>query len=72
VSVTGPTDGYRGSGGGNGNEVETANFNRQGTTKKGNVRFNAVAPTEYTVQVIAPGFGRVAKNIDVQDHGTLN
>src|SRR4029077_11396835 len=45
-------------------------FYRQGTTKKGNVRFNAVAPTEYTVQVIAPGFGRVAKHIDVQDHGT--
>ena len=45
-------------------------FYRQGTTKKGNVRFNAVAPTEYTVQVIAPGFGRVAKNIEVQDHGT--
>src|SRR5467141_1044078 len=38
--------------------------------KKGNVRFNAVAPTEYTVQVIAPGFGRVAKNVDVQEHGT--
>ena len=45
-------------------------FYRQGTTKKGNVRFNAVAPTEYTIQVIAPGFGRVAKNIDAQDHGT--
>jgi len=45
-------------------------FYRQGTTKKGNVRFNAVARTEYTIQVIAPGFERVAKNIDVQDRGT--
>jgi len=70
VSVTGP----------DGGAIEEAavvtvmksngQFYRQGTTKKGNVRFNAVAPTEYTVQVIAPGFGRVAKNIDVQEHGT--
>src|SRR5258708_33184257 len=45
-------------------------FYRQGTTKKGNVRFNAVAPTEYTVQVIAPGFERITKNIDIQDRGT--
>ena len=70
VSVTGP----------DGGAIEEAavvtvmksngKFYRQGTTKKGNVRFNAVAPTEYTVQVIAPGFGRVAKNVDVQEHGT--
>src|SRR5712664_2970243 len=70
VSVTGP----------DGGAIEEAavvtvmksngQFYRQGTTKKGNVRFNAVAPTEYTVQVIAPGFGRVAKNVDVQEHGT--
>jgi tetratricopeptide (TPR) repeat protein len=45
-------------------------FYRQGTTEKGNVRFDAVAPTEYTIQVIAPGFGRVTKNIDAQDRGT--
>ncbi len=70
VSVTGP-------GGGAIEEAavvtvmkSNGQFYRQGTTKKGNVRFNAVAPTEYTVQVIAPGFGRVAKNIDVQEHGT--
>src|SRR5260370_23001116 len=36
-------------------------FYRQGTTEKGNVRFNAVAPTEYTIQAIAPGFERVEK-----------
>jgi len=70
VSVTGP----------DGGAIEEAavvtvmksngQFYRQGTTKKGNVRFNAVAPSEYTVQVIAPGFGRVTKNIDVQEHGT--
>jgi Tfp pilus assembly protein PilF len=45
-------------------------FYRQGTTKKGTVRFDAVAPTEYTIQVIAPGFERVAKNIDAQNQGT--
>src|SRR5712692_10421996 len=37
-------------------------FYRQGTTEKGNVRFNAVAPTEYTIQVIAPGFERDRKS----------
>ncbi len=46
-------------------------FYRQGMTKKGNVRFNAVAPTEYTIQVVAPGFGRVAKHIDAQRTGEL-
>src|SRR5260370_11623924 len=45
-------------------------FYRQGTTEKGNVRFNAVAPTEYTIQVIAPGFERVEKSIDAQNQGT--
>jgi tetratricopeptide (TPR) repeat protein len=45
-------------------------FYRQGTTEKGNVRFDAVAPTEYTIQVIAPGFERITKNIDAQDRGT--
>src|SRR6267378_83699 len=70
VSVTGPDGGAI-----EGAAVVTVmkwngQFYRQGTTKKGNVRFNAVAPTEYTIQVIATGFGRVAKNIDAQDHGT--
>src|SRR5260370_42072708 len=45
-------------------------FYRQGTTEKRNVRFNAVAPTEYTIQVIAPGFERVEKSIDAQNQGT--
>src|SRR5258708_6218344 len=47
-------------------------FYRQGTTEKGNVRFNAVAPTEYTIQVIAPGFERVQNNIDAQNQPTAD
>jgi tetratricopeptide (TPR) repeat protein len=39
---------------------------RQGTAKAGHVRFNDVAPTEYAIQVVAPGFGKVVKQIDAQ------
>jgi tetratricopeptide (TPR) repeat protein len=39
-------------------------FYRQGTTKAGYVRFNDVAPTEYTVQVVAPAYEKALKQVD--------
>jgi len=40
---------------------------RRETAKNNYIRFNAIAPTEYTVQVIMPGYETVVKNIDT--HG---
>jgi tetratricopeptide (TPR) repeat protein len=37
---------------------------RQGTTKAGYVRFNDLAPTEYTVQVVAPDYERAVKQVE--------
>jgi tetratricopeptide (TPR) repeat protein len=39
-------------------------FYRQGTTKAGYITFNNVAPTEYTVQVVAPAYDRAVKQVD--------
>ncbi len=41
-------------------------FYRQETTKAGYVQFNNVASTEYTVQVVAPGFESTVKQVDAQ------
>lgn len=43
----------------------------QGTAKAGHLRLSGVAPTEYTVQVIAPGFGKVVQQIDAQSMAEL-
>jgi len=39
-------------------------FYRQGTTKAGYITFNNVAPTEYTVQVVAPAYERAVKQVE--------
>ena len=39
---------------------------KQGTAKAGYVRLNDLAPTEYNVQVVAPGFTAVTKRVDTQ------
>jgi hypothetical protein len=43
----------------------------QGTAKAGHLRLSGVAPTEYTVQVVAPGFAKVVRQIDVQSKTEL-
>jgi tetratricopeptide (TPR) repeat protein len=42
-------------------------FIDQKTTKDGYVRFNRVAPSEYTVQVVAPKYQGIAKQVAVQE-----
>ena len=44
-------------------------FYKQGTAKDGYVRFNELAQSEYNVQVIAPGFVRLKKQIDAHPSG---
>lgn len=44
-------------------------FYKQGTAKDGYVRFNELAPSEYNVQVLAPGFARLKKQIDAHTQG---
>jgi Tfp pilus assembly protein PilF len=44
-------------------------FYKQGTAKNGYVRFNELAQSEYTVQVLAPGFARIVKQIDAHPQG---
>ncbi len=39
-------------------------FYRQATTKAGYLRFNDVAPSEYTIQVVAPAYERAVKQVD--------
>ncbi|HET8924148.1 MAG TPA: tetratricopeptide repeat protein [Candidatus Acidoferrum sp.] len=39
-------------------------FYRQETTKSGYVQFNSIAPTEYTIQVVAQGFESAVKKLD--------
>ena len=45
-------------------------FYKQGTAKDGYVRFNELAQSEYNVQVLAPGFARVTKQIEAYPEGT--
>jgi tetratricopeptide (TPR) repeat protein len=44
-------------------------FYRQGTAKAGYLRLNEVPQTEYNVLVVAPGFGRVTKQVDAHAQG---
>ena len=44
-------------------------FYKQGTAKDGYVRFNELAQSEYNVLVLAPGFGRLTKQIDAHPQG---
>jgi tetratricopeptide (TPR) repeat protein len=44
---------------------------RQGTTMSGHAVFENVAPTRYSVEVIAPGFERGVKEFDAEGMGTL-
>ena len=37
---------------------------RQGTTTQGHLRWNAIAPMRYEIQVVAPGFERAIQEID--------
>jgi tetratricopeptide (TPR) repeat protein len=39
---------------------------RQGTTKKGHLRWNEIPPMQYGIQVVAPGFERAVQEIDAQ------
>src|SRR5882672_4042615 len=43
-------------------------FYRQGTTKAGYITFNNVAPTEYTVQVVAPAYERAVKQVEASEN----
>ncbi len=42
-------------------------FYKQGTTKEGYARFGEVAVSEFTAQVVAPGYERVSKQFEVTD-----
>lgn len=44
-------------------------FYKQGTARDGYVRFNELAQSEYDVQVIAPGFVKLRKQIDAHPQG---
>jgi len=44
---------------------------RQGTTKKGHLRWNEVAPMQYRIQVVAPGFERAIQEIDAHGEGEV-
>jgi hypothetical protein len=46
-------------------------FYKQGTTKGGYVRLNELAQSEYNVQVVAPGYGRVLKPLDAHGNGLM-
>ena len=39
---------------------------RQGTTKKGHLRWTEIPPMQYGIQVVAPGFERAVQEIDTQ------
>ena len=45
-------------------------FYRQGTAKGGYLRLNEVPQTEYSILVVAPGFGSVTKRVDAPAQGT--
>jgi len=44
-------------------------FYKQATAKDGHVRFNELAQSEYNVQILAPGFARLKKQIDAHPQG---
>ncbi|HYL83059.1 MAG TPA: tetratricopeptide repeat protein [Candidatus Angelobacter sp.] len=44
---------------------------RQGITKKGHLRWNKLAPAQYKIQVVAPGFERVVQEIDARSSGEV-
>jgi Tetratricopeptide repeat len=44
---------------------------RQGTTTQGHLRWNAVAPMRYEIQVVAPGFERAIQEIDANGAGDV-
>jgi len=44
---------------------------RQGTTKNGHLQWNDVAPMQYGILVVAPGFERALQEIDAQGAGDL-
>jgi len=43
----------------------------QGTTLGGNIQFNGLASSEYTIQVVAPGYQDVAQQFRGHNSGTL-
>lgn len=45
-------------------------FYKQGTAKNGYVRLNELAQSEYKVQILAPGFARITKQIDAHPPGS--
>jgi tetratricopeptide (TPR) repeat protein len=47
----------------------TGQFYRQGTTKAGYLRFDGVAPTQYTIQVMASGFETAVEEFNAQGIG---
>jgi len=44
---------------------------RQGTTRNSHLRWDAVPPMQYGIQVVAPGFAPVAQKIDAQGKGVV-
>ena len=44
---------------------------RQGTTRKGHLRWNEVAPMQYRIQVVAPGFEPAVQEIDAHGEGEV-
>jgi len=44
---------------------------RQGTTTRGHLRWNEVAPIRYEIQVVAPGFERAIQEIDANGAGDV-
>ena len=44
---------------------------RQGTTRNGHLRWNEVAPMQYGIQVVAPGFEPAAQEIDAHGKGEV-
>ncbi len=44
---------------------------RQGTTRNGHLRWNELAPMQYGIQVVAPGFERAAQEIDAHGKGEV-
>jgi hypothetical protein len=44
---------------------------RQGTTKKGHLRWNEIPAMQYGVQVVAPGFERAVQEVDAHGNGEV-
>jgi tetratricopeptide (TPR) repeat protein len=45
---------------------------RQGTARKGHLRWNELAPMQYEIQVFAPGFARAVQQIDAHATGVVS